>query len=190
MQTHQLDITTLLTHLITSLPAAIAVLIGAVAVHFIAGRGLRLLAEKSDLTPEDIAPLHRAVRWLIVGATLVVLLGIFGFNLGGLWAVFSTIFALVAIGFVAMWSVLSNTLCTLIILIFRPFAVGDEIEFAGEPVRGRVIDLNFIYTSVQCEDGSTMQIPNNLFFQKVLKRRHGQGGISLAAQLNAREPTR
>ncbi|HTX65361.1 MAG TPA: mechanosensitive ion channel domain-containing protein, partial [Opitutaceae bacterium] len=64
---------------------------------------------------------------------------------------------------------------------------GDEIEFAGEPVRGRVVDLNFVYTTLRSADGSVLQIPNNLFFQKVLKRQRGTSRISLVEQLNARE---
>lgn len=176
--------------LLAALPAAIGVIAGALAASFLIGRVLKLVADKTSLTFQDIAPFRKVCRWLVFIAAFVLLLEIFGVSLGGLWAVLSTVLAMIGIGFVAVWSVLSNTLCTFVILIFHPFAIGDEIEFAGEPVRGRVIDLNFVYTTVQCDDGSDMQIPNNLFFQKVLKRRHNGGPISLAAQLNARTPAR
>jgi hypothetical protein len=92
-----------------------------------------------------------------------------GFNLGGIWAMLAPVVGMVAIGFVAVWSVLSNALCTLIILVDRPFEVGDELEFAGEPVQGKVADLNFIYTTLRAADGSCLQIPNNLFLQKATR---------------------
>ncbi len=176
----------LLPQIIAAVPAAVAIIVGAFIVNFVLGRMLKLLADKTSLTYEDVAPFRRLIKWLVAASAVVLLLGVFGFNLGGLWAVATTLLGLVAIGFVAVWSVLSNVMCTFIILIFRPFAVGDEIEFAGDPVRGHVIDLNFVYTSLQTADGSVLQVPNNLFFQKVLKRRHGQGTVSLAAQLSSR----
>lgn len=174
------------------LPAALVVVIGAYLINLVLTRGMRLLANRSHLTLDDVGPMRRLLQWLIVTGAVVALLGLFGVNLSGLWAVISTVLAMIAIGFVAVWSVLSNTLCTLIILIVRPFGIGDEVEFAGEaaPVRGRVVDLNFIYTTLQCDDGCDLQIPNNLFFQKVLKRRRNTEPVSLARQLHRRDRAR
>jgi small-conductance mechanosensitive channel len=102
--------------------------------------------------------------------------------------VLSTVLAMVAIGFVAVWSILSNTLCTIIIMIFRPFSVGDEIEFAGDPVKGRVIDLNFFYTTLDAGDGSVLQVPNNMFFQKVVRRRVTAAAIAPATHMRIKRP--
>jgi small-conductance mechanosensitive channel len=118
----------------------------------------------------------------------VLLLGILGFNLGGIWAMFATIVGMVAIGFVAVWSVLSNALCTLIILAYRLFEVGDELEFPGEQINGKVVDLNFIYTTLLALDGGLLQVPNNLFLQKVVRRGPGKAAVSLAEQLVADRP--
>lgn len=124
----------------------------------------------------------------IIVAAVVLLFGVFGFDLGGMWTMFTTVGALVAVGFIAVWSVLSNWLCTFVILLTRPFSIGDEVEFAGEPVKGRVVDINFVYTTLHAEDGASVQVPNNLFFQKVLRRRRGVGQVALAEQLRSREP--
>lgn len=177
-----------LAQLIAALPAAIAIIVGALIFKLIVDRGLRLLADKTSLEPSDVAPFRRVANWFITAAAAVLLLMAFGFRIGGLWTTLTTVLAMVAVGFVAVWSVLSNWLCTLVILITRPFAIGDHVEFAGEPVNGRVVDLNFFFTTLESEDGSTAQVPNNLFFQKVIKRRRGAGSISLAEQLNRREP--
>ncbi len=178
----------ILPQIIADLPAAVAVLFGAFVINFIVNRGLSLLAHKTHLTSDGFTPFRRAARWVVFAIALVLLLEIFGVNLGGIWSMLSAILAIIGIGFFAVWSILSNMLCTFVILIFHPFAVGDEVEFAGEPVRGKVVDLNFIYTTLQCDDGSQLQIPNNFFFQKVVKRRHGGGTIPLTTQLNSRTP--
>ncbi|CAM3061269.1 mechanosensitive ion channel family protein [Rariglobus hedericola] len=181
-----------LARVITSLPAAIAIIIGAFILHFVLNRGLKLLADRTRLEHRDVAPFLKIGDWIITGATLVLLLGVFGFNLGGLWTMLTTVLAMVAIGFIAVWSVLSNWLCTLVILITRPFDIGDEVEFVGEEVRGRVVNLNFIFTTLQTEDSGVMQIPNNLFFQRVMKRRAPtlRSAHSLAEQLNKTDHAR
>ncbi len=174
----------LFTRFVAALPAAIAVIIGAIAFNFVLKRGLKLLADRTRLTDSDIAPFGKVASWLIFVASIVLLLGVFGFDLDGMWTMITGIGAMIAVGFVAVWSVLSNCLCTFVILLTRPFSIGDEVEFAGEAVKGRVIDLNFIYTTLRAEDGATLQVPNNMFFQKVLKRHRGAENISLAQQLN------
>ncbi|PTY04883.1 mechanosensitive ion channel family protein [Opitutaceae bacterium EW11] len=184
------DVRVFWTAFLHALPAVVLILAAALALQFLLRRILLLVAHRTSFTESEVQPVERVVRWMISIAALGFVLQAFGMNVSGLWGVLSTILAMVAIGFVAVWSVLSNTLCTLIILVFRPFAVGDELEFPGEPVKGRVVDLNFIYTSLQTEDGAVMQVPNNLFFQKVLRRRHSAAPVSLANQFRAKSPAR
>ena len=173
---------------LTKVPGVLTVLVGAFLLNLLVNRALKLLADRTSLEHHHLAPFRRALRWLIIAAATVLLVtAVFGVPLDSLWTAFTAVFALIAIGFIAVWSVLSNWLCTFVILLTHPFSVGDEIEFAGEPVRGRVVDLNFVYTTLRSADGSVLQIPNNLFFQKVLKRQRGTSRISLVEQLNARE---
>jgi small-conductance mechanosensitive channel len=178
-----------LTSFIAALPAALAVIAGGLILNFFVKRALKILADRTSLTPGDIAPFAKVGSWFIFVGTAVALLSVFGFDLGGMWTMITGVGAMIAVGFIAVWSVLSNWLCTFVILLTRPFAVGDEVEFVGEQVKGRVVDLNFIYTTLQCADGATLQVPNNMFFQKVLKRhRTSEGGqVSLADQLNRAE---
>ena len=177
----------LIPRLVAVTPLILGVIIGAFALSFVTGRALQLLANRTSLTDQDVAPFLRIVRWLIRGVALVLILSVLGLNLGGLWAVLSTVLAMVAIGFVAVWSVLSNVSCTVIMLISRPFHIGDEIEFPGEPILGRVVDLNFVYTTLKSDDGRLVQVPNNLFFQKVVKRRVNPVPVTLAGQLSSRQ---
>ncbi|HEY0968998.1 MAG TPA: mechanosensitive ion channel domain-containing protein [Opitutaceae bacterium] len=188
MDSSLVDLPALTHRIITGLPAAAAIAGGAIVLRVALTRGLALLADRTSLRHESVMPFSKAMSALITVAAIVLMLGVFGFNLGGLWAMLATVLGMIAIGFVAVWSVLSNMLCTVILLIFRPFAIGDEVEFAAEPVRGQVVNLNFVFTTLRTEDGALLQIPNNLFFQKVIKRRPGSGTISLAQQLGRVQP--
>ena len=182
------EITTHMPGLLAALPVAAAVILGGMLVNMIARRSLNLLAKRTSLTSADVLPLKNIARWAISALTFILVLGVFDFELGGLWAMLSTILAMVAIGFVAVWSILSNTSATVLILIMRPFHVGDEIELPSENVKGRVVDLNFFFTTVALDEKSSFCVPNNLFFQKVLKRTPCVATISLAQQLSSKQP--
>lgn len=111
------------------------------------------------------------VRWLVISAAAIVALLALGIDLEGLWSTLVAALSLVAIGFVAMWSILSHMLASILIVIFRPFGVGDRVEVIGDdPVTGEVLDLNPVYTTLRAADGGTLQVPNNVFFQKAFKR--------------------
>jgi small-conductance mechanosensitive channel len=115
-------------------------------------------------------------------------LSVFGFELGGIWALVSTVFAMIAIGFVAVWSLLSHSTATILLVIIRPFQVGDDIALPSENMAGRVVDLNFFFTTLLDHEGNEWRVPNNLFFQKVMKRTKQPASISLSSQLNNPEP--
>jgi small-conductance mechanosensitive channel len=181
------DLSGILPALLAAVPFALLIILGAVLLNLVMSRGLVTLANRTSFTHEQLVPFRRIIKWSITIAALVLIFGAFGLNVGGMWGVLSTVLAMIAIGFVAVWSVLSNTLCTLLIMIFRPFSIGDEIEFAGEAVKGRVVDLNFIYTTLDTGEGSVMQVPNNLFFQKVLRRRTTTTAVSPAAHMQAKQ---
>jgi small-conductance mechanosensitive channel len=110
-------------------------------------------------------------RWLLVATVALAALLLLGIDLQGLWSTLVAVLSLVAIGFVAMWSMLSHMLASVLILVFRPFELGDRVELVGDdPVVGEVADLNPVYTTLHTDDGGLLRVPNNLFFQKVLKR--------------------
>lgn len=184
------ELTSLLPGFLAALPVACAVVLGGMLVNMIIGRALRLLANRTRLTEQDVIPARNVLRWGVRVITLIIVLGVFGFELGGLWAMISTVLAMVAIGFVAVWSLLSNTSSTVLLVLMRPFQIGDDIELPSENVRGRVVDLNFFFTTLVDHAGHQWRVPNNLFFQKVVRRKAGPISIALAAQLNNPEPAK
>jgi len=112
-------------------------------------------------------------------------LGLFGISVASFWAALSGVLVLLAIGFVAVWSLLSNLLCSVLLIIFAPFRIGDEIEVQDPAspvtVRGRVRDINLMFTTLVMTDEngeeSLLRAPNNIFFQKYIRTwesRHSQ----------------
>jgi small-conductance mechanosensitive channel len=62
-------------------------------------------------------------------------------------------------------------LCSVILMASRPFRIGDSIALPSEDAEGCVQEINLIHTTLRDEEGQMFHIPNNLFFQKVIKRK-------------------
>ena len=113
-----------------------------------------------------------------------------GVSLASVWTVVSAVVAMVAIGFVAVWSILSNILCTLMLLIFQPFKVGNEVEIVdpamASGINGVVRNINLMVTTLRSSQNDEIidtQIPNNLFFQKLVRKKTGNRTFGLEKQI-------
>jgi len=104
--------------------------------------------------------------WVLLG---LVILGFWGVSVSGLWTFLASVGTLVGVGFLATWTMISNATATLLITIWRPFRLGQDVELLPENLKGRVIDRNLMFTALREQSGTILQIPNNLFFQKMFR---------------------
>jgi small-conductance mechanosensitive channel len=157
---------------------------------FVGLRGrIQAFAQWANLPRLAFTPLRLTLRYGILVVAFVLVLGRWGFQVDTLLAVLGTILGLVAIGFVAVWSVLSNFLCAFVLVLFKPFAVGDEVELTGgDGVKGRVIDMSLLFTTLEVGPGETILVPNNTFFQRIFRRRCGTVTVGLDYQLRQERP--
>lgn len=165
------------------LAAAMLVVIVVFVAHRLLARGLKHLLSQRKMPDPVILIVLKLLRYTAIAVGVLLVLQCFDV-LQNAWAALTAILAMVAIGFVAVWSVLSNTLCSVILLISRPFGVGDVIELTPDGLRGKVVNFNLLYTTLRTESGEeTVQVPNNLFFQRAIKRKEGKAHIGLDEQL-------
>ncbi|SDF88043.1 Mechanosensitive ion channel [Pseudomonas seleniipraecipitans] len=142
-------------------------------------RGITRLGHRYPQLPAELlVPLRGLTRWLILGSAFMLVLERLGVSAQVLWGALTGFVAVAAIAFFAIWSVLSNLFCALLIFALGPFRIGDCVEVlesADKPgVRGRVLDINLFYTTLEDltgdAPGTWIQIPNSLFFQKAVRR--------------------
>lgn len=144
-------------------------------------RGLTSLAGRYHMPPSMLLPLRGAIRWLVIGSALMMIMERLGVSASVLWTAITGFVAVAAIAFFAIWSVLSNIFCAALIFTVGPFRLGDRVEVmesADKPgVKGRVVTINVFYTTLEDltegHEGALLQIPNSLFFQKVIRRWRG-----------------
>ncbi len=146
------------------------ILLLAGVIYFVMSRLIRVAVRTTHLDDSIGATLRTVLRWITVLLTGAAILNHWDV-LQNFWAAATAAVTLVAVGFVAVWSVLSNVLCSLILLATRTFRVGDHITLEGDAATGTVREINLTHTTLRDEDGHLFHIPNNLFFQKVVKRK-------------------
>ena len=166
-------------------PAAHILLIVVVAwlLQRLVRRVIRRLKELYSPPIALVVGARRISGFVIYGSALLLILDRVGVSGTVLWTAFTGFAAVAAVAFFAAWSVLSNIFCTVLIFATRPFRLDDYVEVLenGEKpgLRGRVIDVNLIYTTLQEANvgenapSTVLQVPNNLFFQRVLRRWRG-----------------
>ena len=154
----------------------------------VVARFLTRLSERYPFPPQLMMPLRGGLRWFIMGSAVIVVLERLGVSATVLWTALSGFVAVAAIAFFAMWSVLSNLLCAVLIFTVGPFRIGDVVELLDtldKPgVKGRVVAINLLYTTLiepaESGSGSSMvQVPNSLFFQRSVRRWRGSDGLPL-----------
>jgi small-conductance mechanosensitive channel len=130
---------------------------------------LRKLEARFRLSDETALTVSRGFTgalWLIV---VTLILEIWGVGLGGIWTVLVSVATVIGVGFLATWTMVSNVTASCFIAIWKPFHLGDTVEVLPESLKGRVIDSNLMFVTVREDSGNLIQIPNNLFFQKMFR---------------------
>ncbi len=133
-----------------------------IALFFIAAkvlkRVIRLASQRFDLDPNIASLFLRTGNITLIVFGVVTALGTLGINVSALVAGLGlTGFAL---GF-ALKDTISNFLSGVLILLYRPFSIGDRIRIAG--YEGDVISIDLRYTELNAGDHKVL-IPNSKLF--------------------------
>jgi small-conductance mechanosensitive channel len=161
------------------LASALVALLLAFVIYQVVRRGITLAARNNRGVAEFEYMLTRLLRWLYIPVAALFVLQQACVEVGNVWTLVSAGLAMVAIGLVAVWSMLSNICATFLIFATRLFRVGDEIEVleptAKEGLRGQAKDVSLLFTTIDHGDSVT-RIPNNIFFQKATRVHRGAKG--------------
>jgi small conductance mechanosensitive channel len=131
----------------------------AIVGWWLAGVGERLsrraLMSTSHMDVTVAAFLSSLVRYALLAVSLVLMLQVVGIQATSLVAVLGA--TSLAIG-LALQGTLSNMAAGVMLLLFRPFRIGDSIEVAGKS--GTVRNLNLFMTELASGDNVQVLIPN------------------------------
>jgi small conductance mechanosensitive channel len=104
------------------------------------------------------------VRWLILAVAVVMCLGRFGIQTASFAALIGAAGLAIGLGFQGS---LSNLAAGVMLLIFRPFKVGDVVSVAGQ--LGIVNEIDLFTTEIDTPDGRRVILPNGQIFGNVIE---------------------
>ena len=139
---------------------------------FIAGRVakfIRRLGEKYDQLDDTLFRfLGSLVKYVIIAFTVMAVLGRFGVETTSIVALFGA--ASLAVG-LALQGAMGNLASGVMLLIFRPYKVGDFIDAGGK--FGKVDEISLFTTILQTFDNQQIIIPNSqIFGDQIINHSH------------------
>ena len=159
--------------------ALVLFLIGYIAIKFIS-RSIEIWSEKSPerrIKGKAVVPIVKTVGWMTIA--YLIIRGVFHPPVESLIAFGASIG--VAIGFAAQ-DILKNIFGGFVILIDRPFKVGDKIEVGD--VYGEVLDMSLRSTRIQTADDSLVTVPNGeLMNQSISNANSGETNCQVVAEI-------
>ncbi len=166
---------------LTALVQVVVVVLCALLLRWVLLRLVKRVTVRYDLPAEIVIVARRTIGFLVGFAALLLVLRVLGVSGAVLWGAFTGFATVAAVAFFALWSVLTNVFCALLILVTRPFRLLDHIELveSGDKpgLRGRVIDMNLVYVTLEeshPQGESVLRVPNSLFFQRATRRWRGE----------------
>lgn len=117
---------------------------------------VRREAQKRENVDDTLAGFFASlVRWGITAAVIIAVFGIFGIPVASFAAVLGAL--TLAIG-LSMQGALGNIASGVMIMLFRPYKMGDFVEISGKT--GTVKDINLFQTILATVDNVKVIIPN------------------------------
>ena len=140
------------------------------AVHLVARSAINRFAGARQLKESRTRLAHKVSRTSLLSLGAFVALSIWGVDVKNLWIFVTSVVGIVAIGFFAVWSILSNIIAGFILLVSDAFRIGDTITILPDGIQGRVTESKLMFVVLEDSNGDIYHIPNNLLFQKYIKK--------------------
>jgi small conductance mechanosensitive channel len=142
----------------------IAVLvIGLMVAKMIRGAARKAFA-RAEIDSTLVPFLSGIIYYLVLGCVLIAVMGMFGIETTSFIAVLGA--AGLAVG-LALQGTLSNFAAGVMILIFRPFGVGDFVDAGGQA--GTVKEVGVFSTTMATGDNVKVIVPNSTIFSGTIK---------------------
>lgn len=160
--------------------AILILFIGNIIVKFVAN-GLAKALYKKNMDKTVVEFIHMIVRYALFIMVLIAALGRIGVQTASVVAVLGA--AGLAVG-LALQGSLSNFAAGVLIVIFRPFKLGDYIEVAG--VSGSVDSIQIFQTILTTSDNKMVVVPNSSVISGAITNysRHSTRRIDLTIQVS------
>ena len=137
-------------------------------LNSLAKRAIRRFGRNSSINMNSRKIIFYLSNLVFYGLALIGITLVWGVDLQEFSVFISSFLAIVGIGFVAQWSLLSNLTASVILFFSHPLRLGDRIQVQDKDFdwTGEVEDISAFYLFMRTDDGRRISIPTNLVIQK------------------------
>ncbi len=152
----------------TEILVTIILLVVIIALNSLTKRAIRRFGKTSSIDMNSRKIIFYLSNLLFYILAFVGVSLIWGVNLEDFSLFLSSVLAILGIGFVAQWSILSNLTASVILFFNHPLRLGDRIRVQDKDFdwTGKVEDISGFYLFMRTDDGRRITIPTNLVIQK------------------------
>jgi small-conductance mechanosensitive channel len=136
-------------------------------------RSIDKVAKRFAYQKQRIKITKKIIRTFVFLLFFGLLLFIWGVEQSELIIFISSLLTILAIAFVAQWSIISNITSTLIVFFAHPAKIGDTITVLDKDfqIEGRISDIGVFFIVITTVEEEKITIPSNIFMQKMVKRK-------------------
>ncbi len=160
-------VTLLSTYGLRVIGAIVLLIVGRMVAGFIR-RAVRKGLERAEMDATLVPFLSKGIYYLVLAVVVIAVLQLFGVQTTSLVAVLGA--AGLAVG-LALQGTLSNFAAGVMLLIFRPFKVGDFVDAAG--TAGSVEEIGIFSTTLKSPDNVKIVVPNSQVYGQTIKNFNG-----------------
>ena len=141
-----------------------------IATHIFTRRSVNSMLKKIHFPLQRRRLTLRIINLLLIITAIVFISAIWGVNQSDIVVFISSVMALLGIGFVAQWSLLSNITAGLILFFNHPLRIGDHIKIIEKDfiIEGIVNDITFFFIHIKAENKEKITMSNTMVLQKTI----------------------
>ena len=148
--------------------STIVLLVLVIALNSLSKRAIRRFGKTSAIDMNSRKVIFYLSNLLFYLLAFIGISLIWGVDFKDFSVFISSILAILGVGFVAQWSILSNLTASVILFFNHPLRLGDRIRVMDKDFdwTGKVEDISGFYLFMRTDDGKRITIPTNLVIQK------------------------
>jgi small-conductance mechanosensitive channel len=147
----------------TTLAVALGLMVLGWTANKVSNRMINRAVERRGGDKHAVVSAKKVTSYIIYPVTLVMILGVFGLPVSSVGAAIG----LIGLGIsFALKDMIANFISGIMILVNRPFKIGDQIKVGGE--EGTVKDIQIRATDIKTYDGRKVIVPNSQLYNGVV----------------------
>jgi len=138
-------------------------------------RAILKTIEKKQYLKSRGKTIEHVLNIIFTAISSIIILIVWGVKTSELSIFLGSTLTIIGVAFFAQWSLLSNITASVILFFSHPIKLNDLIsimEAKDYELKGKVIKIGILFITLRTEDNEDIILPNNIFIQKSIKKKH------------------